>query len=226
MNVSTILKNCRICKSENLKNVIDLGEQIITSRFPEPGEIVPKTNITLCMCQDCYLLQLNSTTNNDEMYEHLYGYRSGLNNTMRTHLKEYQEEILSKVKLTKGDTILDIGSNDATMLNYYSSDYIRIGMDPTGIQFKEFYGSVELIPDYFNAKNFKFPQKCKIVSSISMFYDLPDPVQFAKDIHSILDDSGIWTCEQSYMLTMIETNSIDTICHEHLDESTEKTVFL
>jgi GDP-D-mannose dehydratase len=50
-----------------------------------------------------------------------------------------------------------------------------------------------------------------------MFYDLPDPVQFATDIYNILEDDGIWTCEQSYMLTMIETNSIDTICHEHLE---------
>jgi GDP-mannose 4,6-dehydratase len=56
-----------------------------------------------------------------------------------------------------------------------------------------------------------------MVSSISMFYDLPDPVKFAKDIYSILDDNGIWTCEQSYILTMLRTNSIDTICHEHLE---------
>jgi len=221
MNVySEVLEKCRICKSKNLHDVIHLGEQIITSRFPEPGEIVPKTNITLCMCQDCYLLQLNNTTECSEMYEHLYGYRSGLNNTMRTHLKEYQQEILSKVvNLKPGDTILDIGSNDSTMLNYYSPDYTRIGMDPTGIQFKEFYGKIELVPTYFTESNFRkhYQQKCKIVSSISMFYDLPDPVQFATDIYNILEDDGIWTCEQSYMLTMIETNSIDTICHEHLE---------
>ena len=50
-----------------------------------------------------------------------------------------------------------------------------------------------------------------------MFYDLPDPLQFAKDIYDILDEDGIWTCEQSYLLTMLKTNSIDTICHEHLE---------
>jgi len=50
-----------------------------------------------------------------------------------------------------------------------------------------------------------------------MFYDLPNPVQFAKDIYNVLDDNGIWTCEQSYMPFMIRKNSIDTICHEHLE---------
>ena len=79
---------------------------------------------------------------------------------------------------------------------------------------------IELIADYFTKENFisKYgEQKCKIVSSISMFYDLPDPVQFARDIYDILDDDGIWTCEQSYVLTMLEQNSFDTICHEHLE---------
>ena len=219
MNAYTLLTNCRICKSTDVINVIELGEQYITSRFPDPGENVPKTPITLCMCQVCYLLQLRECTNQSEMYEQNYGYRSGLNNTMRNHLKEYQEQILSKVKMSKGDAVLDIGSNDATMLHYYSDDFLRIGMDPTGSQFQEYYGTVNLIPEYFKYHSFikHYNVKCKIISSISMFYDLPDPVQFAKDVHMALADDGIWTCEQSYLLSMIESNSIDTICHEHLE---------
>jgi len=50
-----------------------------------------------------------------------------------------------------------------------------------------------------------------------MFYDLPDPVQFAQDIYDLLDDDGVWTLEQSYVATMLERNSIDTVCHEHLE---------
>jgi NDP-4-keto-2,6-dideoxyhexose 3-C-methyltransferase len=155
------------------------------------------------------------------MYEHEYGYRSGISNTMRAHLKTYQEEILRKVvDLKAGDVILDIGSNDATMLRYYDADYKRIGVDPTGKQFQQYYGNVELVPTYFTKANFQEvygETRCKVVSSISMFYDLPDPVQFAADIYDILDADGIWTCEQSYLLTMLQTNSIDTICHEHLE---------
>jgi hypothetical protein len=139
---------------------------------------------------------------------------------MREHLKLYQEEIISKVKLSDCDVIIDIGSNDSTMLQYYDKKYKRIGVDPTGNQFKDFYGDVELIPTYFTYNNFRNiykDLKPKIISSISMFYDLPDPVQFAKDIYNILDDDGIWTCEQSYIITMLRRNSIDTICHEHLE---------
>lgn len=220
--ILSYLKNCRICQNTELIDVIMLGEQVITSRFPLYGDFsTPKTTIVLCMCQECGLIQLKETTNCEELYEYEYGYLSGISNTMRSHLKGYKEEICSIVNLKEGDTIVDIGSNDSTMLQYYGDKYRRIGVDPTGKQFKQYYGEVELLPTYFTRDNFvnAFGNnvQCKMVSSISMFYDLPNPVQFAKDIYSILEKDGIWTCEQSYLLTMLRTNSIDTICHEHLE---------
>ena len=194
---------------------------MITSRFPMYGDhSTPKTPVDLCVCEDCGLLQLRQTTDASEMYEHEYGYRSGINNTMREHLRGYQLEIQTKVSLEDGDVVIDIGSNDSTMLQYYSPTLKRIGVDPTGSQFKHFYGDVELVPTYFTLENFRRAHptlKCKVVSSISMFYDLPDPVQFARDVHSVLEDDGVWTCEQSYMPAMLRSNSIDTICHEHLE---------
>ena len=222
MNTFDYIFNCRICKNNILRDVISLGEQKITSRFPKIGDnSIPITPIDLCMCENCGLLQLKQTTLSSELYEFEYGYRSGINNTMKKHLKLYQEEISSKIFLDDNDLIIDIGSNDSTMLQYYSKNLKRLGIDPTGKQFKEYYGDVALVENYFTKENFLNSVygnlKPKIVSSISMFYDLPDPVQFAKDIYDILDDEGIWTCEQSYLITMLKQNSFDTICHEHLE---------
>src|SRR5439155_8117808 len=153
---------CRLCKSENLEDVIDLGEQYITSRFPLYGDwSTPKTSVTLCKCEDCHLLQLRQTTFASEIYEQEYGYRSGISNTMCNHLKQYAEEILSIHYSRSNDLIVvDIGSNDATMLKLYPSDKVgtRIGVDPTGVQFLDFYNTgnvrVELIPTYFTRDNF------------------------------------------------------------------------
>ena len=233
-NLSNNINICRICKSIKLTNVISLGEQYITSRFPLYGDWdIPKIEIDLCLCEECNLLQLVKTTPSKELYEYEYGYRSGISNTMKNHLKDYNKEIQSiVVELTHEDIILDIGSNDSTMLNFYPKENKNlIGIDPTGSQFKEYYNRAVLIPDYFTKDNFnknygKNIKKCKIVSSISMFYDLPDPVQFAKDIYEILDEDGIWTCEQSYLLTMLKRNSIDTICHEHLEYYSLKQIKL
>jgi GDP-mannose 4,6-dehydratase len=218
------IKECRICKNSELKDIIHLGNQYITSRFPVYGDFsTPKTQIDLCLCEVCCLVQLKQIIDQNELYKHEYGYLSGISNTMRTHLKQYQEEVLTIVdSFNEGDTIIDIGSNDATTLKYYPSKYQRIGIDPTGTQFEKYYtDGVELIPDYFTLANFQkkygTDKRVKVVSSICMFYDLPDPIQFANDIYDILEDDGIWTCEQSYLLTMLKRYSIDTICHEHLE---------
>jgi len=219
-----VSNECRICKKKNnLKSVINLGNQKNTSIFPKYSDLnnVEIYPINLLLCNDCGLVQLEQVTPPDLMYKSgNYGYKSSISNTMKNHLKKYHEEILSKKQLTSNSIVLDIGSNDATFLHYYNNDIRRIGVDPTGNQFKEFYSDLELSPDYFTKDSFvkNFGNiKCDIVTSICMFYDLPDPVQFAKDIYDILEDDGIWTCEQSYLLTMLKTNSIDTICHEHLE---------
>jgi probable phosphoglycerate mutase len=165
------------------------------------------------------------------LYEHLYGYRSGLNEMMCRHLQEYNRELCAMVHggLKHGSWVLDIGSNDATFLKFYGEGVEglglrRVGCDPTGKQFASCYEGVEgleLVDTYFTKEalvgvygpNVKF----RAVSSISMFYDLPDPVQFARDIYDLLEEDGVWTLEQSYVATMLERNSIDTICHEHLE---------
>lgn len=219
--MSAVISACRICGKDELEDVIDLGSQYITSRFPEKGDFsTPKVPITLCLCGTCGLLQLRQTTPATEMYEYEYGYRSGISNTMKNHLRSYHRELVGKVILEEGDIVLDIGSNDATFLKFYDNGLVRVGMDPTGKQFADYYTDEVLIPEYFSAGGFRlqFPNtQCKLISSIAMFYDLPDPVAFAMDIESILDDEGVWTCEQSYLLSMLDTNSIDTICHEHLE---------
>lgn len=215
------MSQCRICKSTDSEDVINLGNQVITSRFPKVGDYsTPSTPICLAQCNNCKLVQLKENVNGSELYEYEYGYRSGISNTMREHLKGYNEYVQNYIKLQDGDSVLDIGSNDATFLKNYGHNINRVGIDPTGKQFANYYDNIKLIPTYFTKDNIRtsLPEtKFKIITSISMFYDLPDPVQFAKDIYEVLDDDGVWSLEQSYILTMIKRKSIDTICHEHIE---------
>lgn len=199
--------------------MIKLGNQVITSRFPKVGETMPpSTPMTLMMCKTCGLVQLRDLVAVSEMYEHMYGYRSGISATMRAHLREYNDEIMLLAALEDGDAVLDIGSNDATLLKMYPDTLQRHGCDPTGSQFASEYEGLFLTPTYFTKEAVApFGLTYKVVSSISMFYDLPDPVQFARDIYSVLHEDGLWTFEQSYIKTMLERNSFDTICHEHVE---------
>ncbi len=128
------------------------------------------------------------------------------------------------VTIQKGDLIIDIGSNDSTLLQGYSkhhNEVILLGIDPTGTKFKKYYPSnIQLISDFFSKKNLEKEvgnKKAKIITSIAMFYDLQDPIAFMQEIYDVLDENGIWLLEQSYMPTMLEMNAYDTICHEHLE---------
>lgn len=216
------INRCRISGSEHLIPVIDLGVQSLTGVFPKnTSDEVTSGPLRLVWCPDSGLLQLNHTYDLGEMYGENYGYRSGLNATMVQHLQQ-KVKFLQKIKpVVFGDTVLDIGSNDATLLQAYDIDGLkRIGIDPTGNKFKAFYtNGLELIPEFFAAPIYlqKFKNRPKIITSISMFYDLESPTKFVQDICEILHDDGIWHFEQSYMPTMLRMNAYDTICHEHLE---------
>ena len=218
----TEIKGCRICKNTNLINVLSLGEQYLTGVFPKTmNEEISKGPLDLVWCSSCGLLQMKQSYSLEEMYGDNYGYRSGLNASMVQHLVHKVSVLEKIVTLSDNDLILDIGSNDATQLKAHNNKCRRVGIDPTGKKFREFYtDNIILIPDFFTAELFNknYPnEKAKIITSIAMFYDLEDPNKFVRDIESVLADDGIWHFEQSYMPAMLRTNSYDTICHEHLE---------
>lgn len=216
------IEKCRVNDKGHLISVLNLGKQALTGVFPKNrDEEITVGPLELVWCPESGLLQLNHSYEPDEMYGDNYGYRSGLNQSMVDHLTNKVRYLEKLVGLKSGDVIVDIGSNDCTTLKAYSIPALRrIGIDPTAKKFAEYYPSdVEIVSDFFSADTFRSVEKhnARIVSSIAMFYDLESPVEFAKQIASILADDGIWHFEQSYMPSMLRMNSYDTICHEHLE---------
>ena len=225
----TEITQCRISHSKNLITVLSLGEQYLTGVFPKNvNEKITKGPLDLVWCPDSGLLQMKQSYSLNEMYGENYGYRSGLNMSMVKHLEQKIRTLERFVQLDSKDIVIDIGSNDATSLKAYSGKHKKVGIDPTGLKFKKYYEEdIILIPEFFNAEVFKNHfqnSKAKIITSIAMFYDLESPINFVKDIEECLADDGIWHFEQSYMPSMLRTNSYDTICHEHLEFYSLKVV--
>lgn len=220
------ITGCRICGNADLVKVISLGDLCLTGIFPrsESAEVLcgPVDVVKCNESSGCGLVQLEQTYNAGTMYGENYGYRSGLNKSMVQHLHRKVEKIKEYGVLENGDTIIDIGSNDSTALNAYGLDkYKLVGIDPSGEKFKSYYPpEIKLIADFFSEDTIKAAlkgQKAKVITSFSMYYDLDDPVAFAREIEKSLQDDGIWVLEQSYLPAMLATNSFDTICHEHLE---------
>jgi len=223
------IDKCRISGSENLITVLSLGRQALTGIFPKStSERISKGPLDLVWCPDSGLLQLKQSYSLEEMYGDNYGYRSGLNPSMVSHLETKIRTLEQFVQPDENDVVVDIGSNDATSLKAYKGVFRKVGIDPSATKFKQHYtNDIVLIPDFFTADKFIeiFPRKkAKIITSIAMFYDLESPMDFVKDVEIILDDNGVWHFEQSYMPSMLRTNSYDTICHEHLEFYSFKVV--
>jgi len=221
-NIYTEATNCRVCSSQNMTSVLNLGVQALTGVFPASiDEDIAEGPIELAWCSNCGLLQMAYSYEPSEMYGDNYGYRSGLNLSMVKHLNDKIKYLQRIVTLDSNCVVLDIGSNDATTLKAYQINGLKkIGIDPTANKFRKYYtDDITLVADFFSADTYKnvVQKKAKIITSIAMFYDLEDPIIFARQIEEVLDDNGIWHFEQSYMPSMLRTNSYDTICHEHLE---------
>jgi glycosyltransferase involved in cell wall biosynthesis len=199
---------CRGCGEDKLETVLDLGEQAIAGYFPEPGEKVLLAPLELVRCTACDLGQLRHSVDRRALFAGAYGYRSGINETMRGHLKGIAKEF----KVKSGDLVVDIGCNDGTFLENFPVRS-RVGYDPSEICPSKYHR------DFFSQEHFEkhHPgKKAKVVTSLAMFYDLEDPLEFAKQVHGILADDGIWVIEVQDFAETAKKSAFDTICHEHL----------
>lgn len=216
---------CRVCGSSALNKVIDIGPQYLQGSFVKPGKEMPsnrRIECSLVRCNPqvdenaCGLLQMLHSVPPVILYS-AYWYRSGTNNTMRNHLKGIVDELTSMIA-KQNAFVLDIGCNDGTLLDYYPKSFVKFGCDPSDIA--QEVKSAIVIQDIFPSENlFKLLEgkTLDIITSIAMFYDLEDPVDFVKGIKKFLAPQGIWLFEMSYMPSMLELDSYDTICHEHLE---------
>jgi cyclopropane fatty-acyl-phospholipid synthase-like methyltransferase len=223
------IQKCRACGNRDLLPILSLGEQYLTGVFPSVrGAALSRGPLELVACtatgnrKACGLVQLRQSYNLEEMYGENYGYRSSLNRAMVKHLEDKVHQLVERYPLKADDIVLDIGSNDGTLLSFYPEENVTVvGIDPTAQKFASYYRKhICLIPDFFSAELFreKFgSRRARIVTSIAMFYDLENPLSFMEDVASILEKDGIWHFEMSYLPAMVRTMGYDTICHEHLE---------
>lgn len=208
-------KVCRACGG-SLLVVLNLGQLYPSVWLSDSDPIPPRRPLALSQCQECGLVQLAFNYDMDELYR-TYFYQSGINPTMVAALQNVVDEAMKLVKFEPLDAVCDIACNDFTLLRLYPDTVTKVGFDPARNLPQK--GKIDhFINDYFSADAYPlYVPKAKIVTSIAVFYDLPDPHQFIRDVKAILAPDGVWIIQLSDLRSMLETNSIDNTCEEHLE---------
>ena len=224
-----IISKCRNCQSNLLKDLFSLGNLSFTGKFPSTKkEIIAKEEIKVVMCKKCKLLQLDRNFDKKFLYGKDYGYRTGINKTMTNHVKDVVNNMKKLTKLKNNDFVLDIASNDGTLLNFYSKKNITVGIDPILSKHLKYYKNINYkFSNFFSFKKIanKLPStKFKIITALSMFYDLENPNSFLKDASKLLDKDGVLLIEHADLFSIIKNNIFDTFCHEHLEYYSSKVM--
>ena len=214
------IRQCRICKSKKLATLFSLGNMSFTGKFSLPKKKIRKKPILLVICKNCNLVQLAHNYDLKYLYGPDYGYRTGINQTMLDHVRNVTKIITLKAKLKRNDLVLDIASNDGTLLNFYKKDIIKFGIDPILKKYKDNYKNIKYsVSSFFSAQKIKSKtqKKFKAITALSVFYDAINPNKFLQDVKKLLLPDGVFMLEFADLASIIKYKMFDTICHEHLE---------
>jgi SAM-dependent methyltransferase len=201
---------CRVCGG-NLESVLDLGNLYLSNFVPQVDETLPKAPLHLMRCTGCNLGQLSHTANPDLSFRQ-YWYQSGINESMRSSLRD----VIANASVYKQEGVwVDIGANDGYLLGQ-TKNFYRIGVEPSLNLVPDLASKAdEVMTDYFPTRR-PLSHKADVITSIAMFYDVEAPLRFVQEVRDFLTPDGIWINQLSYTPEMLRVLAFDNICHEHL----------
>ena len=214
---------CRLCQGKNLELVVPLAPTPVAEKYLTKNQLNQKEIICpldLYMCKSCGHVQLLDIIDPKFLYSN-YTYSSGDSSGLVKHFKEYADNIVNKYKPKKGSLVVDIGSNDGTLLNFFKQNGLKVlGIDPA----KEIAGKatskgIKTLPEFMNLR---LSQQIKndyglaqIVTANNAFAHMDDLIGMLKSIRTLMRPDGIFVFEISYLLDVIQKVLLGTIFHEH-----------
>lgn len=218
------IKNCQICHSSKLEIVLNLGHQAPVHAHLTPDKVNhPETlyPLNLCRCAACGLLQINYAVEPKIIFPQEYPYYTGMTGMLIKNFRDLVSSVYNMYNLTPKDLVIDIGSNDGTLLRGFREMGLKVlGIEPTQVAKIAVKNKIPTVHDFFSshaAKNIaKKYGKAKIVTATNMFAHINNLSDFIQGVKTILTKDGVFISESQYLRDVIEKLEFDTIYHEHL----------
>jgi hypothetical protein len=218
---------CQVCGSSKSRLVIDMGLTPLVNTLP-PIDLDPPVDgvydLALIQCEDCTLVQLRFAPDMESVFPESYPYLSGLTTPLVRNFQSQALDVVSflKEKLpNKQYKVLDVGSNDGSLLKCYSDLGCDVyGIEPTQAADVANTNGIKTLKAYFNSQSVAQAigeiGKVSLVTATNVFAHIPNPIQILSDISEILEEDGLFVSENHYLPDLIDQLQIDTIYHEHL----------
>ena len=223
MNKSYLILKCQICYSKDLISKLFLGYHPTVNNFAKIGKInlfIEKYPLEILLCKNCSLTQLGVAIDGKKIFPKNYAYRSGTTKILRDNFRNLARE-LQKLKFFHiNDTVIDIGSNDGTLLKNFKEINCKVlGIEPTNVGLLAKKNGINTIISPFNyrlAKKISNKVKAKIITAANVFAHIENIHDVMKGISILLDKKGIFVSESHYLINLLKTLQYDTVYHEHL----------
>lgn len=224
------LQACRLCGHTGLELVYDLGKQYVVDFIPTrelsdwiEGKKEQPIPLSIVVCSKCSFVQLGQSVDADRLYRKFW-YKSGINEGMGRILKGIVDVACDTIQSWDNMAVLDIGSNDGTLLSFYRKGVLKVGFDPAlnlVDEAKEKADTPYIYGEYFDKSRVDTmksiaPTGFHVITAIAMFYDLEDPRAFLDTIKQVLHRDGVFVIQMNSLLSMLQYNAVDNIAHEHL----------
>lgn len=216
------MNKCTYCSAETVR-ILDLGflpPVNVMNQVYENISQITAFPLNLVFCKGCSLTQISDTIDGNLIFPQTYPYLSGTTKILRDNFYEQAREILSFKPLNQDQLVVDIGSNDGTLLKNYSENCKVLGIEPTGASQVALRDGIDTIHGFFNKKTaeevLNHYGKASLVTACNVFAHIPDLKNLMLNIDSILEEDGIFISESHYLIGMLQTLQFDTIYHEHL----------
>ena len=216
------MQNCRICKNKNLVKVLELGYNALANSFLKKEDFSSEKvyPLDIYFCKDCKLVQLGEIISPEIIFSN-YLYVSGTSDTMKRHFMEFANDIIQKISKFRDPLVVDVGSNDGTLLKGFLNSPVRIlGVDPSNIAKLAQKNGIETFNDFFNKETAQKivhdKGKAKAILGANVFAHTPNLDLFMEGVDILLDKDGIFVIEFPYLVNLLNGMEFDTMYHEHV----------
>jgi hypothetical protein len=215
---------CKVCNSKHLDSVLFVGYIPPVNTMPAIGSVPveePAYPLEMLRCSDCGLVQIGLEVAPEVLFPESYPYLSGSTRILRSNFADLRVESENLLKLSKNKRVIDIGSNDGTLLsNFHDAGYPVLGIEPSQAADVAMSRGIDTLKTYFNrdiARKLAAERgKAQLITAANVFAHIGDIHSTVDGIVELLDENGTFVSESHYLLDLVNTVQYDTIYHEHL----------